>query len=161
MTAPSQHHGEHGAPLRVVFDTNAVLSLWAFTDSRFAPLRAEVDAGRWLAITRPDCLAEFQRVLAYPQFEFDAERQAAAFLSYQASATLWYEPSAADAIVLPRCKDRDDQKFLELARDSGADWLVTSDKLLLRMARRDKLKGLFRILKPEVALEALKAFWTR
>ena len=27
----------------------------------------------------------------------------------------------------PRCRDRDDQKFLELARDAGADWLVTAE----------------------------------
>lgn len=145
----------HDAPLRVVFDTNAILSLWAFTDSRFAPLRAEVDAGRWLALTRPDCLAEFQRVLGYPQFAFDAERQQTAYRAYQAAAIHWDEAAAHDAIVLPRCKDRDDQKFLELARDANADWLVTSDKLLLRMARRDKMRGLFYILKPELALARL------
>lgn len=138
---------------RVVFDTNAILSLWAFTDSRFAPLRAEVDAGRWLALTRPDCLEELRRVLTYPQFKFDARRQEAAYASYMASAACWQgEPRVAE---LPRCKDRDDQKFLELARDAGADWLVTSDKLLLRCARRQKLAGMFRILKPDVLLAEL------
>ena len=62
MIAPPQHHVEHGAPLRVVFDTNAVLSLWAFTDSRFAPLLAEVDSARWLAITRPESLSTLTKV---------------------------------------------------------------------------------------------------
>ncbi|MGI4857360.1 MAG: PIN domain-containing protein, partial [Janthinobacterium lividum] len=38
--------------------------------------------------------------------------------------------------VLPRCSDRDDQKFLELAARSGAHWLVTKDKALLKLARR-------------------------
>ncbi|HTH40902.1 MAG TPA: putative toxin-antitoxin system toxin component, PIN family [Rhodocyclaceae bacterium] len=143
-----------GSPLRrVVFDTNAILSLWAFTDSRFAPLRAEVNAGRWLALTRPDCLDELRRVLTYPQFKFDAERQAAAYAAYGAQALCW-QGDALDA-ELPRCKDRDDQKFLELARDAGAHWLVTSDKLLLRCARRQKLAGMFQILKPEVLLAEL------
>jgi len=138
---------------RVVFDTNAILSLWAFTDSRFAPLRAEVDAGRWIALTRPDCLDEFLRVLTYPQFKFDQVRQEAAYAAYEAQARCWQgEPLAAE---LPRCKDRDDQKFLELARDAGAHWLVTSDKLLLRCARRQKLAGMFQILKPDVLLADL------
>ena len=61
-------------------------------------------------------------------------------------------PAAADAVALPRCKDRDDQKFLELARDGSADWLVTSDKALLKLARRRKLAHLFRILTPDQSL---------
>ena len=150
----ASNNAPQGSPLRrVVFDTNAILSLWAFTDSRFAPLRAEVDAGRWLALTRPDCLDELRRVLTYPQFKFDAARQEAAYAAYQAQALCWQGESLT--AELPRCKDRDDQKFLELARDAGADWLVTSDKLLLRCARRQKLAGMFQILKPDVLLAEL------
>lgn len=144
-----------GTPRRVVFDTNAILSLWAFTDSRFAPLRAEVDAGRWIALTRPDCLAELKRVLTYPQFKFDQARQAAAYAAYEAQAICW-DGESLDA-ELPRCKDRDDQKFLELARDAGAHWLVTSDKLVLRCARREKLRGMFQIVKPDYLLAELIA----
>lgn len=140
-------------PRRVVFDTNAVLSLWAFTDSRFAPLRAEVDAGRWIAFTSEECLAEFRRVLDYPQFKFDARRQQAAYEAYAKDAHLWL--GAPGKELLPRCKDRDDQKFLELARDVRASCLVTSDKLLLRCNRRDRLAGLFQIITPDTALRGL------
>jgi putative PIN family toxin of toxin-antitoxin system len=142
-------------PLRVVFDTNVLLSMFAFADSRFAPLRAEVDAGRWLAYTRPDCLEEFRRVLDYAMFKFEPERQAATLAAYiaiarQPSALLPIEPAP-----LPRCKDTDDQKFLELARDVEADWLVSSDKALLKLNR--KMLGRYRILKPEQALKELLA----
>lgn len=140
-----------------MFDTNAILSLWAFTDSRFAPLCHAVESGHWRALTRLECLAEYRRVLGYAQFAFDIQRQQTAYDAYVAQAECWNAPAVADAIVLPRCKDRDDQKFLELARDAGAALLVTSDKALLRLARRDKLKGLFRILKPEDALSVLEA----
>jgi predicted nucleic acid-binding protein len=60
------------------------------------------------------------------------------------------------AIQLPNCSDRDDQKFLELARDAGAAILVTKDKALLKLARRTARDGLFRIMPPEawVKLEA-------
>jgi predicted nucleic acid-binding protein len=38
--------------------------------------------------------------------------------------------------ILPKCSDRDDQKFLTLAAASGARWLVTKDKALLKLHHR-------------------------
>jgi uncharacterized protein len=137
-------------PLKIVFDTNVLLSMFVFADSRFAPLRAEVDAGRWLAYTRADCLEEFRRVLNYEMFELAPERQAAVLADYLAIATQAAE-QPIHQIALPRCRDEDDQKFLELARDIGADWLVSSDKALLRLAR--KVANHYRIIKPEQALK--------
>lgn len=143
-----------GGRRKVVLDTNVLVSLYVFADSRFAPLRARMECGEWQAFTDDACLAEFRRVLGYPLFALGAERQEAACAAYEASVTplpgLRREPAAA----LPRCRDRDDQKFLELARDAGADFLITADKDLLRLARRDRLRGLFRILTPEAALAA-------
>lgn len=40
-----------------------------------------------------------------------------------------------------------------MARDGQAQWLVTSDKALLRLARRRKLAHLFDIITPDQALE--------
>jgi uncharacterized protein len=140
-------------PLRVVFDTNVLLSMFVFPDSRFAPFRVEVDAGRWLAFTRPDCLEEFRRVLDYPMFKLEPERQTIAFAAYSAIAHRPHALLPLEPAVLPRCKDKDDQKFLELARDIQADWLVSSDKALLKLNR--KLIGRYRVLKPEQALKEL------
>jgi putative PIN family toxin of toxin-antitoxin system len=139
-------------PLRVVLDTNVLVSLYVFADSRFAPLRARIESGAWQAITDAACFNEFRRVLAYPMFALSEERQQAALAAYDACATHFAAAPPGMVAALPRCADRDDQKFLELARDSGANWLVTADKALLRLARRDKLRGLFRILTPESAL---------
>jgi len=141
-----------GSPLRVVLDTNVLVSLYVFADSRFAPLRARIESGAWLAITNDACFNEFRRVLAYPIFDLSGEQQQGALDAYSASATHRDGLPQAASVDLPRCSDRDDQKFLELARDSSADWLVTADKALLRLARRDRLRGLFRILSPDVAL---------
>lgn len=140
------------APLKVVFDTNVLLSMFVFADSRFAPLRAEVDAGRWLAYTRSDCLDEFRRVLNYEMFALEPARQAKALADYIAVA-LQQEAAAEIAFFLPRCKDKDDQKFLELARDAGADWLVSSDKALLKLNR--KVRDHYAIIKPEQAMKLL------
>ena len=143
----------HATPaLRVVFDTNVLVSLYVFADSRFAPLRERIESGEWLALTNEACFGEFRRVLGYPLFALGEEQQQAALAAYDAHVRHHAEPAPAELVPLPRCKDRDDQKFLELARDAGADWLVTADKALLRLARRDRLRGLFRILGPDAAL---------
>lgn len=138
---------------RVVLDTNVLVSLWIFSDSRYAPLRAALEDGRWQALANDATLAEFARVLNYPQFAVAPERQQQALAAYARLA----EPvaTAAERPPLPRCKDKDDQKFLELACDGVADWLVSADRALLVLARRQKLAHLFRILTPDAALALL------
>ncbi len=135
-----------------MLDTNVLVSLYVFADSRFAPLRARIESGEWQAITNDACLGEFRRVLAYPMFALTEAQQRDAMATYSAHVAHFADPPPDAVAALPRCSDRDDQKFLELARDSAADWLVTADKALLRLARRDRLRGLFRILTPEMAL---------
>lgn len=136
---------------RIVFDTNVLLSLFVFADSRFAPLRGEVAGGRWVALTNAACFAEFRRVLGYPQFALDDSRQETAAQAYRGLARfIDASPPATDS--LPKCRDRDDQKFLELARAGNADWLVTADRALLKLRRRQRLAGLFQILTPDETL---------
>ncbi len=65
--------------------------------------------------------------------------------------------AATGAAPLPVCSDRDDQKFLELARDAQAAVLVTKDKALLKLARRTAKAGMFRILTPQAWLMELPA----
>lgn len=142
------------APLRVVFDTNVLLSLYVFADSRFAPLRLQVEHGAWLALSNDACLHEWRRVLAYPMFALDAAAQAAADAAYRAHLQL-VPPVPEARFVLPRCSDSDDQKFLELARDGMADVLITSDKALLALARRQKMAGRFGIITPDAALSRM------
>ena len=63
--------------------------------------------------------------------------------------------AAGEAPALPRCKDRDDQKFLELAARSNADILVSKDKALLKLRGRTKLA--FQIVKPAVLSARLQS----
>lgn len=142
------------AARRVVLDTNVLVSLWIFADTRSAPLRGALADGRWRAISSDACFDEFARVLAYPQFGVAPADRQAALDDYRQRAEFVAAP-AAPPPALPRCRDPDDQKFLELARDGGADWLVTADKALLALARRRKLASLFGILTPDAALAAL------
>jgi len=145
-TYPLEAPLPHGLP--VILDTNVVLSLWMFEDPTLACLRAAIEDGALQPFTREDCLVELTRVLAYPQFKQLPERQLEIAARYRARCT------RIDAIEhpvceLPNCLDRDDQKFLEVARDSGARALLSRDKLVLKLARRPVIASRFAIITPE------------
>jgi predicted nucleic acid-binding protein len=55
------------------------------------------------------------------------------------------------------CRDASDQKFLELARDCGADFLVTKDAALLVLARRKIRRAPFAIVTPPQFAEVLNS----
>jgi len=137
--------------VRVVLDTNVLLSVFVFRDSRFAPIRERLTMDEWQALTNVPCLTEFERVSARPQFELDEARHGQVMAEYSALAIAVKAASPAP-YLLPLCKDVEDQKFLELARDGDAGWLITSDKALLVLNRRQRLDGKFRILTPVQAL---------
>ena len=145
-TYPLETPLPHGLP--VVLDTNVVLSLWMFEDPALVRLRAAVESGALRPLSREDCLGELARVLAYPQFAQSPERQTEIAATYRARCTL-VEPVAPPACELPNCLDRDDQKFLELARDSSARALLTRDKLVLKLGKRPVIAARFAILTPE------------
>jgi putative PIN family toxin of toxin-antitoxin system len=121
----------------MVLDTNVLLSLWVFVDSRYLPIRAAMEGGAWAALTDAACLAEFERVLGYPEFKLDAHAQRKILGEYSALA----HPIKLTACVpLPHCSDHDDQKFLELACRGAAQFILTSDKALLKLARHRTFK---------------------
>jgi uncharacterized protein len=132
--------------LRLVLDTNVVLDLfhWANTDA--VPIMAALEAGQIECIVDARTLDELQRVLTYPQLKLTPEMIAERYARY--SALVQCLP-AGEAPPLPRCSDRDDQKFLELAARGGAHILVSKDKALLKLRGRTKLS--FQIIKPAAA----------
>lgn len=140
-------------PLRLVLDTNTVLALWMFRDPALALLRASAESGSLILLTRADALEELSRVLAYRQFALEEATRGALLADYLGRATVLEAGEGADP--LPACRDPDDQKFLEIARDGGAQALLSRDKALLRLARHRLLRGRYAILTPE-AWQALQ-----
>lgn len=133
---------------RLVIDTNVCLDLFIFNDPRCANLMARLQAGDVEAVTCERCKNEWLRVLEYPQLALDAAMREKAHHAFQTYFTL-ISPDAREDITLPICRDKDDQKFLELARDANAKTLISKDKALLRLARKTQNLGLFFIIKPE------------
>ena len=147
--------------MKLVLDTNVVLDLLFWHDPRCDALAAALAAGRVRCFTDAACLAELERVLAYPQFALDAAAQRALLESYRGLAESAAE-STADAadsppLELPRCRDADDQKFMELAARCAADLLLTRDRELLRLASSRRRPPPFAILVPERAAERFAA----
>ena len=140
--------------MRLVLDTNVVLDLLYWHDPAAAPLLAALEDGSASAVTDARCFAELQHVLRLDRFALDAAARQAMALRYRAICQ-WHETAAAPARSLPRCKDADDQKFLELALDAAADLLVTKDKALLALARRRHALGTIAIVPPQVAARRL------
>ncbi|MBI3525420.1 MAG: putative toxin-antitoxin system toxin component, PIN family [Betaproteobacteria bacterium] len=138
--------------MKVVLDTNVLLSLWVFADSRYSQIRHAAEAGQIELLTNADCLAEFRRVLGYPEFALDNPAQQRAFDAYGRIAQK-LSTTTAPRKPLPACRDRDDQKFLELALDGNVRYLVTNDKALLALAKRKPLKEYFSILTPQHFME--------
>ncbi len=116
----------------LVLDTNVVLDLLVFRDPRTFALRDALQAWslRWIATTA--MREELQCVLAYPNFlkrEPEAQEVIAAF---EAHADV---VAAPDGVAPVKCRDTDDQKFIDLAVAHGA-LLLSKDKEVLRLARK-------------------------
>jgi len=139
--------------LRLVLDTNVVLDLLHWQDPTAAPLLAAARAGRIALLSDAACCAEFAHVIARTEFGLDADETARRIDAYRQLVLM--HDGKPGAAKLPRCRDPDDQKFLELARDAAADLLVTRDKALLCLARRKYALANFRILPPAAAVALL------
>lgn len=141
---------------RFVLDTNVCLDLFVFGDPLCASLFGAVRAGEIELVTRDDCRAEWQAVLTYPQLKLTDDDRVRAQTAFDTWVCCIPRDMAmpSDA-ALPRCRDRDDQKFLELAQQSAAVALLSRDDALLRLARRTKRDGLFVILPPALWREAI------
>lgn len=135
--------------MRVVLDTNVCLDAFVFDDPRAATLVAALTAGEVEAVTRADCRDEWLGVLSYPALKLDEVRRAEAAARFDRLVRLLPNPDVALCMSLPRCRDPDDQKFLELAASSGAAVLFSRDAEVLRLAKRTVRDGLFAIVRPE------------
>jgi uncharacterized protein len=143
----------HDAPWRVVLDSNVWIDILVFDDPATRALVAALDDGRLEAVIDGRCLAELTYVLDYPQFAARAVDKAQA-LARLASLSRPFETDVPPPATLPKCKDRDDQKFLELAHAAGAAWLVSKDHALLKLARRAARDFDLRIGQPAQCAEA-------
>ena len=132
--------------IRIVLDTNVVVGVLVFADPLLVALREALDRSDVIPLADVETLAEFERVLRYPQLRLDEARAMALADQYRARCTIIGADGQHGPLMrLPPCRDRDDQKFLALAQRGRGACLLTRDKALLTMRRRVP----FEIAKPE------------
>ncbi len=134
-------------PLRLVLDTHVVLEMLLWHSPRHVPLLDAQNIGACLFLVDLATLDEFERVLRYPALKLEADQQREVYASYLACASL-QDPENGPA-DLPRCKDINDQKFLELAYGADAHALLTRDKKLLKVGKNKRYKSRFLTMTPE------------
>ena len=123
---------------RIVLDTNCLVSALVFRRSRLSPLRTYWQALRYIPLGCGESVRELIRVLAYPKFELSKEEieqllgDILPFLEQYAVHGA-YEP-------IDGLRDPSDAVFVHLARQAGADLLVSGDEDIL--ALQGKIPGL-------------------
>ena len=118
------------ARLRVVFDTNVVISSFAFTVGRLAWLRAHWRERRSIPLVSQATAAELKWVLGDRKFKLSPERQIELLGDYISYCEI---TEATEACPI-QCRDVKHQIFLDLAQSGKADMLVTGDDDLLALA---------------------------
>ena len=142
-------HVHHlSAPLHLVLDTNIWLDWLVFNDAGVLPLKAAQAAGRVEIIRHLAGERELERVLDYKAIKPLVGAALKDGLLAEMRRVSRLHDGATRAGRVPVCRDADDQTYLELARDCGADCLVTKDRDLLSLRRAKFGITGFRIVKP-------------
>ena len=116
---------------RLVIDTNVLVSGIFFSRGNEAQILGQVLDGRSILLTSLDTLEELREVLARPKFQLTQPEAFAIFRMVLSRCEIIVNPEKARA----KCRDPDDQKFLDCAIAGKADYLVTGDLDLLVMER--------------------------
>lgn len=133
-------------PREAVLDTNVVLDWLVFDEMSVRPLARRIEAGLIVWLTTADMLAEFRHVVgrwSHPRCLPDREQLDRKIERWAMMTTA---PQNSPAGL--RCRDSDDQKFLDLVHARPAAWLFTRDRDLLVLRRRAARAGL-RLLRPD------------
>lgn len=129
------------SPALVVLDTNVVLDLWVFADRRVALLRDALQGGQVKTLVTEATLTELAYVLQRPFVQTWGVAPDTVLADLNACSEL-VQPPPCLAPRPPRCSDGDDQKFIDLAWNWPADWLLSRDRAVLRLARAARGHGL-------------------
>jgi len=130
---------------RLVLDTNVWLDWLVFADASIAPIKAAVASDRAEIYIDAACEEELERALGYDLGKRAVDVAACLLECRRVVRRIAASVPQAERLLLPACRDSDDQKFLEAALAAGAGFLVTRDRALLDLARRALP---FRILTP-------------
>ena len=119
-------------PLRVVLDTNVVLSALVFSGGLAARVRLAWQGGAIQPLASTATVQELVRVLAYPKFRLSALAQQELLADYLPHVQTVRIPQPPPSV--PDCRDAMGLPFMQLALAGKAQVLVSGDRDLLAIA---------------------------
>jgi putative PIN family toxin of toxin-antitoxin system len=130
------------APESLVIDTNVALGWLVLRDPWCMALEPRLRDKQAVWLLCPAMADELAHVLARPlSRRWESAREHALTLCWSALASM-VEPSEQMSPAGLRCRDRADQKFIDLAFARHADWVLTLDRDLISLRRRASAQGL-------------------
>ncbi len=141
-------------PAWVVIDTNVALDIWIFKDPRTEYLKSVLMGGELTWIATEEMREELKRVLGYAHINLRLQSLGLVIeeILNRFDFLVVLKEVAPKAIY--RCKDEDDQKFIDLAVKYQTP-LISKDKCVLTM--KNRLKRLNVSVMPEWKYPAEKA----
>jgi uncharacterized protein len=123
--------------LRVVLDTNVLISALVFESPGAVWLRNLWQQGGIIPVASRETVEEFMRALAYKKFALSETDQRDLLEDY-----LPYAETIAIAKIrtrIPKCRDPNDEIFLRLAYAAKVDAIVTGDNDLLTLVSESRI----------------------
>ena len=127
-----------------VLDTNIVLDLLLFKDSKVQPLLDAIATDNILPIGHLDTFFEFADVVTRPMFQLSDSQIDQLLHEWVKLHAVFREPLSTVFF----CRDKDDNKFFNLSRATGAEYLISKDKKVLKARGKAKRFGC-QVVKPE------------
>ena len=123
----------------VVFDTNVLLDLFVFNDFRALHLKQALLENKIDALTSLKTLEEFADVISRPLFSLETAEQEKILAQWKSLSRALDDQSLLSAPW--RCKDTDDQIFLDLAYTAKPCTLISKDNEVLKFTARAAKEG--------------------
>lgn len=120
------------APVRVVLDTNVVLSALVFGGGAAGQVRRAWQQGALLPLASTATVQELVRVLSYTKFRLSQAEQEELLADYLPHTEIVRIPKPLPKV--PACRDAMDEPFMHLAVAGKAQVLVSGDRDLLAIA---------------------------
>ena len=121
--------GKKVAPQLVVIDTNVLVSCFLF-GGRLERLREHWQAQAIVPLVSRETFDELRRVLSYPKFSLSPKEIRTII---DAEILPYFEVVEIESEIRDVCRDPHDEKFLAVAANGRAAWLITGDKDLLAL----------------------------